>query len=175
MSSLKEVLPKFGLVFSDRGNLAEIMSKPKLIPIKVCDPCSSSCCDCLRSYLVNLPCRALVSKSWKSGRRSWQLPPAAVHSWSTRPLCSTSMRHCPHRLVLTFGQPISRQIHVAIQSHLVPMAYSVACSASHEIQIAVILQPSNARQRAASPTPFAACGMRRHFCQCAHQLFPSTQ
>jgi hypothetical protein len=38
MSGLKEVLPKFGLVFSDRGNLAEIMSKPKLIPIKVCRP-----------------------------------------------------------------------------------------------------------------------------------------
>jgi hypothetical protein len=36
MSGLKEVLPKFGLVYSDRGNLAEIMSKPKLIPIKVC-------------------------------------------------------------------------------------------------------------------------------------------
>jgi hypothetical protein len=35
MSALKEVLPKFGLVYSDRGNLAEIMSKPKLIPIKV--------------------------------------------------------------------------------------------------------------------------------------------
>ena len=35
MSSLKEVLPKFGLVYSDRGNLVEIMSKPKLIPIKV--------------------------------------------------------------------------------------------------------------------------------------------
>lgn len=82
MSSLKEVLPKFGLVFSDRGNLAEIMSKPKLIPIKVCDACRSSCCDCLRSYLVNLPCRALVSKSWKSGRRSWQPPPAAARSWS---------------------------------------------------------------------------------------------
>jgi hypothetical protein len=35
MSGLKEVLPKFGLVYSDRGNLVEIMSKPKLIPIKV--------------------------------------------------------------------------------------------------------------------------------------------
>ena len=43
MSALKEVLPKFGLVYSDRGQLAEVMSKPKLIPIKVeTAPCSAA-------------------------------------------------------------------------------------------------------------------------------------
>jgi len=43
MSALKEVLPKFGLVYSDRGQLAEVMSKPKLIPIKVeTTPCSAA-------------------------------------------------------------------------------------------------------------------------------------
>ena len=45
MSALKEVLPKFGLVYSDRGQLAEVMSKPKLIPVKVeCSPASAAPC-----------------------------------------------------------------------------------------------------------------------------------
>ena len=58
MSALKEVLPKFGLVYSDRGNLAEIMSKPKLIPVKVGATMRAVCMMC-----VTLSCRALTSKS----------------------------------------------------------------------------------------------------------------
>ena len=30
----KEVLPKSGLVFSEKGELAEIVCKPKILPIK---------------------------------------------------------------------------------------------------------------------------------------------
>merc|ERR1712216_145374 len=33
-NALKEVLPKAGLVYSEKGNLGEILCKPKLIPIK---------------------------------------------------------------------------------------------------------------------------------------------
>ncbi len=31
---LQEVLPKAGLVYSERGNLSEILCKPKIMPIK---------------------------------------------------------------------------------------------------------------------------------------------
>ncbi|ETV76775.1 hypothetical protein H257_09232 [Aphanomyces astaci] len=31
---LQEVLPKAGLVYSERGNLSEVLCKPKLMPIK---------------------------------------------------------------------------------------------------------------------------------------------
>ena len=31
---LKEVLPKTGLVYSERGALSEILCKPKIIPLK---------------------------------------------------------------------------------------------------------------------------------------------
>ena len=33
-SQLKEVLPKTGLVYSERGGLAEILCKPKIMPLK---------------------------------------------------------------------------------------------------------------------------------------------
>lgn len=33
-AQLKEVLPKAGLVYSEKGALAEVLCKPKLIPIK---------------------------------------------------------------------------------------------------------------------------------------------
>jgi hypothetical protein len=33
--SIKEVLPKAGLVYSEKGNLVEVLCKPKLMPIKV--------------------------------------------------------------------------------------------------------------------------------------------
>ena len=29
-----EVLPKAGLVYSEKGNLSEVLSKPKILPIK---------------------------------------------------------------------------------------------------------------------------------------------
>ena len=32
--AIKFSLPKAGLVYSERGNLAEVMCKPKLLPIK---------------------------------------------------------------------------------------------------------------------------------------------
>lgn len=31
---LKEVLPKTGLVYSERGALSEVLCKPKIIPLK---------------------------------------------------------------------------------------------------------------------------------------------
>eukprot|EP00962_Isochrysis_galbana_P054730 scaffold26333_cov90-Isochrysis_galbana.AAC.2 len=31
---LQEVLPKAGLVYSEKGNLSEILCKPKIMPIK---------------------------------------------------------------------------------------------------------------------------------------------
>lgn len=31
---LEEVLPKSGLVFSERGNLTEVLCKPKILPLK---------------------------------------------------------------------------------------------------------------------------------------------
>ncbi|EQC35405.1 hypothetical protein SDRG_07115 [Saprolegnia diclina VS20] len=31
---LQEVLPKAGLVYSERGNLTEVLCKPKIMPIK---------------------------------------------------------------------------------------------------------------------------------------------
>lgn len=31
---LQEVLPKAGLVYSERGNLTEVLCKPKILPIK---------------------------------------------------------------------------------------------------------------------------------------------
>eukprot|EP00462_Mataza_sp_D1_P002855 CAMPEP_0175118226 /NCGR_PEP_ID=MMETSP0086_2-20121207/19414_1 /TAXON_ID=136419 /ORGANISM="Unknown Unknown, Strain D1" /LENGTH=63 /DNA_ID=CAMNT_0016399203 /DNA_START=16 /DNA_END=207 /DNA_ORIENTATION=+ len=31
---LKEVLPKAGLVYSEKGNLSEVLCKPKIMPIK---------------------------------------------------------------------------------------------------------------------------------------------
>jgi len=31
---LQEVLPKAGLVYSERGNLSEVLCKPKIMPIK---------------------------------------------------------------------------------------------------------------------------------------------
>ena len=34
MSGLEEVLPKAGLVYSEKGNLSELLCKPKLLPIK---------------------------------------------------------------------------------------------------------------------------------------------
>jgi len=33
-ASLEEALPKTGLVFSERGNLTEILCKPKILPLK---------------------------------------------------------------------------------------------------------------------------------------------
>ncbi|GBG26955.1 BBSome-interacting protein 1 [Hondaea fermentalgiana] len=33
-AALQEVLPKTGLVFSERGNLSEILCKPKILPLK---------------------------------------------------------------------------------------------------------------------------------------------
>lgn len=30
----KEVLPKAGLVYSEKGNLSEVLSKPKIMPLK---------------------------------------------------------------------------------------------------------------------------------------------
>ncbi len=32
--TLKEVLPKTGLVYSERGALSEVLCKPKIIPLK---------------------------------------------------------------------------------------------------------------------------------------------
>lgn len=32
--AIREVLPKAGLVYSEKGNLAEVLCKPKLLPIK---------------------------------------------------------------------------------------------------------------------------------------------
>ncbi len=32
--SLHEILPKSGLVYSERGGLSEVLCKPKIIPIK---------------------------------------------------------------------------------------------------------------------------------------------
>ena len=31
---LQEVLPKAGLVYSEKGNLSEVLCKPKILPIK---------------------------------------------------------------------------------------------------------------------------------------------
>jgi BBSome-interacting protein 1 len=31
---LQEILPKAGLVYSEKGNLSEVLSKPKIMPIK---------------------------------------------------------------------------------------------------------------------------------------------
>jgi BBSome-interacting protein 1 len=31
---LQEVLPKVGLVYSEKGNLSEVLCKPKIMPIK---------------------------------------------------------------------------------------------------------------------------------------------
>ena len=33
-SELKEVLPKTGLVYSERGALSEVLCKPKIMPLK---------------------------------------------------------------------------------------------------------------------------------------------
>lgn len=33
-AKLQEVLPKAGLVVSEKGNLAEVLCKPKLLPLK---------------------------------------------------------------------------------------------------------------------------------------------
>jgi BBSome-interacting protein 1 len=33
-SQLREVLPKTGLVYSERGALAEVLCKPKIMPLK---------------------------------------------------------------------------------------------------------------------------------------------
>ena len=33
-ANLKEILPKTGLVYSERGALTEVLCKPKIIPIK---------------------------------------------------------------------------------------------------------------------------------------------
>jgi BBSome-interacting protein 1 len=33
-SKLMEILPKSGLVYSERGSLSEVLCKPKIIPIK---------------------------------------------------------------------------------------------------------------------------------------------
>ena len=33
-SLLQEVLPKAGLVYSEKGNLSEVLCKPKIMPIK---------------------------------------------------------------------------------------------------------------------------------------------
>lgn len=33
-SYLQEVLPKAGLVYSEKGNLSEVLCKPKILPIK---------------------------------------------------------------------------------------------------------------------------------------------
>ena len=32
--TLQEVLPKAGLVYSEKGNLSEVLCKPKILPIK---------------------------------------------------------------------------------------------------------------------------------------------
>lgn len=32
--ALQEVLPKAGLVYSEKGNLSEVLCKPKIMPIK---------------------------------------------------------------------------------------------------------------------------------------------
>ena len=32
--TLQEVLPKAGLVYSEKGNLSEVLCKPKIMPIK---------------------------------------------------------------------------------------------------------------------------------------------
>ena len=34
MGTLQEVLPKAGLVYSEKGNLSEVLCKPKIMPIK---------------------------------------------------------------------------------------------------------------------------------------------
>lgn len=34
LDGIREVLPKSGLVYSERGGLAEILCKPKILPIK---------------------------------------------------------------------------------------------------------------------------------------------
>ena len=34
-SGIREILPKAGLVYSEKGNLGEVLSKPKIMPIKV--------------------------------------------------------------------------------------------------------------------------------------------
>lgn len=31
---IREILPKAGLVYSEKGNLGEVLSKPKIMPIK---------------------------------------------------------------------------------------------------------------------------------------------
>eukprot|EP00238_Polyblepharides_amylifera_P005376 CAMPEP_0196577030 /NCGR_PEP_ID=MMETSP1081-20130531/6174_1 /TAXON_ID=36882 /ORGANISM="Pyramimonas amylifera, Strain CCMP720" /LENGTH=70 /DNA_ID=CAMNT_0041895819 /DNA_START=120 /DNA_END=332 /DNA_ORIENTATION=- len=33
-SALQEVLPKAGLVYSEKGNLSEVLCKPKVMPLK---------------------------------------------------------------------------------------------------------------------------------------------
>eukprot|EP00240_Pyramimonas_obovata_P018310 CAMPEP_0118923982 /NCGR_PEP_ID=MMETSP1169-20130426/2314_1 /TAXON_ID=36882 /ORGANISM="Pyramimonas obovata, Strain CCMP722" /LENGTH=71 /DNA_ID=CAMNT_0006865053 /DNA_START=210 /DNA_END=425 /DNA_ORIENTATION=- len=33
-TSLQEVLPKAGLVYSEKGNLSEVLCKPKIMPLK---------------------------------------------------------------------------------------------------------------------------------------------
>lgn len=34
LDGLKEILPKNGLVFSEKGSLSEILCKPKILPLK---------------------------------------------------------------------------------------------------------------------------------------------
>jgi BBSome-interacting protein 1 len=34
LDALKEVIPRNGLVFSEKGSLSEILSKPKILPLK---------------------------------------------------------------------------------------------------------------------------------------------
>ena len=37
-AAIREILPKAGLVYSEKGNLGEVLSKPKIMAIKVGRP-----------------------------------------------------------------------------------------------------------------------------------------
>jgi hypothetical protein len=42
--TISEVLPKAGLVYSEKGNLSEVLSKPKVLPARHCLPRPSTPC-----------------------------------------------------------------------------------------------------------------------------------
>ena len=43
--TISEVLPKAGLVYSEKGNLSEVLSKPKVVPGRYCSPRPSTHCE----------------------------------------------------------------------------------------------------------------------------------
>lgn len=65
---IREILPKAGLVYSEKGNLGEVLSKPKIMPIKVrcAHTTSSGNTAALVRICVCPVCRALPWKSWSN-------------------------------------------------------------------------------------------------------------